>query len=74
MYLTRPMTKEEIALVRSKCPFAGALEHTVIGYTVTGETSIECSDEKKAASVSNVVFIRHRMPNGKYQFRAIVSK
>lgn len=74
MYATKPMTKDEIALVRKMSPCAGFLGHIVVGYRENGETSIETDSEIHAIQTDNVVFIRRRQPNGKYQYRRIVER
>lgn len=74
MYATKVMNKSEIELVRRISPYAGALGHTVVGYRSDGSTSIESDSEIRAVQGADVVFIRRRMPSGKYIYRRVVER
>jgi hypothetical protein len=73
VYATKLMTKPEIALVK-KNSRAGWMGHSVVGFREDGSTSIETDSEIRAAAVENVVFIRRRMPSGRYIYRRVTER
>jgi hypothetical protein len=71
MYMTRAATQAEVAEMRKSIP--SPLGHTVTGYDEQFRPAIETCSEVRIQRDERVKYVRRKMPNGKYIYRAITS-